>query len=369
MNKILYISYIDTTTKNGVYLREFQFLNFLSKHYKVYYFNVNSSVKNIDLYLKENNFEVTRLILRKFKNLKILFLFRLNYYLNYILANKFKLYTNSKLFFKINHTYFKQFRNIVSFYSIPFHFLSLEKLKDSKIIIDTCDIMMNRHKLTNSTSWWSFSEKLERKLCQENNLLLFISNNDRINYQKLNFCDGKIVPFDLKFNMINKTSCRKIGFIGSNSIFNYSSSLELIDLAKKYKELKFIISGSVVEKINEFDLPSNVELFYSKDFSNKFLEEYYSKVSISYLPAQNNSGIKTKIIESLSYSVPVITNKNGYDNTFDLFLNKYIFVAEDNFNIKKIIEKKFVDKELANLYNKYKENNYKSFEEVINFFN
>ena len=369
MKNILYLSYIDTKIKNGVYLREFQFLTFLSKYYKVYYFNINSSIKEVDIYLKENNFKANQLILSNFKNLKVLLQFRANYYLNYIFANKFKLYTNSKLFFKINPRYFSEFKNIISFYSIPFHFLSIDLLKNSKVIIDTCDIMMNRHKLTNSTSWWSFSEKLERKLCQENNLLLFISNNDRINYKKLNFCDGHIVPFDLEIKKIKKKLDPKIGFIGSNNIFNYSSSLELIDLAKKNKKLKFIISGSVVEKISDIDLPKNVELFYKKDFSNKFLEEYYSKVSISFLPAQNNSGIKTKIIESLSYCVPVITNIDGYDDTFNIFLDKYIFVTDNNFNLNKITEKKFDDKELVNLYNKYKQNNYKSFEEIISFFN
>jgi hypothetical protein len=369
VKNILYLSYIDTKTKNGIYLRESQFLTFLSKHYKIYYFNVNSSIKEVDIYLKKNNFKANQLILSNFKNLKVLILFRANYYLNYILSNKLKLYANYKLFFKIDYKYFSNFKNIISFYSIPFHFLSIDLLKDSKVIIDTCDIMMNRHKLTNSTSWWSFSEKLERKLCNENNLLLFISHNDRTNYKRLNFCEGHIVPFSLDINKIEKKPYCKIGFIGSNNIFNFLSALELIDLAKKNKKLKFIISGSVVEKINDIDIPKNVELFYKKDFSSKFLQEYYSKVSISYLPAQNNSGFKTKIIESLSYCVPVITNKNGYDDTLNIFLNKYVFVTGSNFNLNKITEKNFQDMELINLYKKYKLNNNKSFEKIISFFN
>ncbi len=72
------------------------------------------------------------------------------------------------------------------------------------------------------------------------------------------------------------------------------------------KEIKINVIGKICEVIEEH--PQIV-----KHGIVDSLKEYYENSKISICPMLTGTGIKVKVLESLSYGIPVVTNRRGVD--------------------------------------------------------
>lgn len=335
---MIFISFTDVKTLTGNHLREVQMLSLLSRKHSITYFNINSRIKDIYNYKVRNNLEFEIFAISSIYSKYIRTIFKLNYLINYFLCSRLKLYQNFKFYFRNEVKKINAYPEIFCFYSIPFHFLKIKKNRNSKILIDTNDIMLNRHKTIGTNRWWSFSKKTEMSILQQNTKLIYISVNDQLHYRTfLNIdhsCD--LIPFFLPSKRINKKSVKTpicIGFIGSNNPFNLFSFYELQEISKNYPQFKFIIGGSITNRIKDI-AQENIFSFPDKNLSKNYLADFYEQIDVVYAPAHNISGIKTKIIESLSYGIPVLTNENGNDESLEIFRNNglYILKSKNDFD-------------------------------------
>tara|TARA_X000000950_G_C13888350_1_gene649801 strand:+ start:84 stop:1190 length:1107 start_codon:yes stop_codon:yes gene_type:complete len=353
---ILYISFVDVRTKTGNHLREIQMLKYLSGKFNITYFNINSKNSDIIDYLTKNHLLIDIFQGSSFYLKYIRLTFKLNYFLNYLLCSKLNLYSNYKFFLTIGFSSLESYSKIFCFYSIPFHFLKLCNVKTKEIIIDTNDVMLNRHNLLRTRVWWSFSQKKESEILQKNTTLIYISSNDKDYYEKqLKFNHQSIlIPFSLKEKKTFKIKANQkvtIGFIGSSNPFNLHSLTEILDLSIQNLQYEFIIAGTITDKIIR-PLPKNVFVFSDKRNSIEFLNEFYKRLDLVYAPAHNKSGIKTKIIESLSFGIPVITNTNGYDKSLSILKNNGLFVI-DKHNLFNLIVSNALNSDPRKNYLKY----------------
>ena len=338
---ILYISFVDVRTKTGNHLREMQMLKHLSKKFNITYLNINSKNSHILNYKTKNHLSMDIFQGASFYLKFIRVIFKLNYLLNYLLCSKLNLYSNYKFFLRIGLGSLESYSKIFCFYSIPFHFLKLCDIKTKEILIDTNDVMLNRHNLLKTKVWWSFSQKKESEILQKNTRLIYISSNDKEYYEKqLKFNHQSIlIPFSLPEKETFKIETNQkvtIGFIGSNNPFNLHSLTEILDLSKQNPQYKFIIAGTITDKI-VMTLPKNVLVFSDNRNSVDFLKEFYKGLDLVYAPAHNKSGIKTKIIEGLSFGIPVVTNTNGYDKSLSILKNNGLFVMEKYTSFNQIV--------------------------------
>lgn len=110
----------------------------------------------------------------------------------------------------------------------------------------------------------------------------------------------------------NVSNSNYIAFLGSLNFYpNYHGIkwfLEnvFVDFVKTNLDIKLKITGMVDKKIkNEFEKYKNVE--FTGYLSQKQMEQLILNCSFSIIPIIKGSGVKIKLLESLSYGVPTIT--------------------------------------------------------------
>lgn len=170
-----------------------------------------------------------------------------------------------------------------------------------------------------------FSEWLA---CKNASICTFITNKDANEISKKNFIKNKVVfPFFyVEENCAYKKKCFTVGerpillFTGSFDFYPNQHCLDiLIELAKNLKKFDFYIAGRSLNKFaNKFSQMENITIF--SDVSNEKLIELYLLSNLFICPVVLGSGMKTKIAEALSFSLPVISHINssiGYDKAIE----------------------------------------------------
>ncbi len=73
------------------------------------------------------------------------------------------------------------------------------------------------------------------------------------------------------------------------------------------KNVKVHIIGKIGKTIAE-DFPNVIKYGIVDD-----LQEFYSHARIAICPMMSGTGVKIKVLEALSYGLPVVTNRRGVD--------------------------------------------------------
>lgn len=114
-----------------------------------------------------------------------------------------------------------------------------------------------------------------------------------------------------------------------------------LEYIKKYSHMRLIITGRVEYKIKK-ELSFVENIFFTGFLLESELERYLLYSSFAVIPILKGSGIKIKLLEALSYGIPIITTKHVaegipfYDenpylvgNNAKEFLEKMIFLSEN----------------------------------------
>lgn len=348
IKKILFLTFTNNKLTNGNILCEIQRLKSLTEYGEISYLSLTSNKKESKFFIKKNNLSSINIIEPNFFWI-VRLAFRLNYMFNVIFCNKLKIY-NNHYFVKINlfKSLFDKYDIIFSFYIFPALTLGLFKNKSSKfsLIIDTNDVLTNRHKLLGSRNWFSVSQKDEFLMSNKNVLVATISKNDESHYSNIlgkkiyklyfnNICENSIldkIPHNPHFK-------NKIGILSSNSPLNRRDLNDILSVMNLHKNefipilKKIKIGGSITNYAKTITDDQKIIFHEEKDYLN----EFYKDLKILLVPNGKSSGIKTKILESLNYGVTVITTQYGYDDSLNIFRD-YIIVINHPIEGRKLKE-------------------------------
>ncbi len=125
------------------------------------------------------------------------------------------------------------------------------------------------------------------------------------------FLDKKVQLLPISFPIHQLPQDRDIQYdilyVASDNPHNEKSIKWFLDLVLPLlKDVKIYIVGKICRFVP--DHPAIVKLGIVDN-----LEEYYSKSKITICPMISGTGIKIKVLESLSFGLPVVTNRRGVD--------------------------------------------------------
>lgn len=133
------------------------------------------------------------------------------------------------------------------------------------------------------------------------------------------FTDKKIklmpISFPYRPTEIKNQYLYDIIFVGSNNPHNILGIKWFInEVIPHLSDIKIHIIGKICNEIP--DHPNIIKLGMVKD-----LDEIYNDTKIAICPMLSGTGIKIKVLEALSYALPVITNRRGVDGLVNKSLN------------------------------------------------
>ncbi|TZG00271.1 glycosyltransferase family 4 protein (plasmid) [Chryseobacterium panacisoli] len=185
-----------------------------------------------------------------------------------------------------------------------------ESMKDTLKIIDTHDwITLNEFYKNKSLDIGKrFNEEI-------NNLSKFdkvitISEDEHLVFKR--FLGEKVInippSFTPHFEKNNSDKKYDLIFVGSENIFNIQSMQWFFDRVYPLlpKNIHMIIIGRICKHFKEREGVKLVEFAEN-------LEEYYHQSKIAICPMLEGTGIKIKVIEALSYGLPVIGTERAID--------------------------------------------------------
>lgn len=150
------------------------------------------------------------------------------------------------------------------------------------------------------------------------NYALSISEEETVTLQP--FCpETKFINAPISFiSKFNKNSGHEFDllFVGSDNPFNREGmSWFMKDIYPILQPtIRIAIVGSVCKIINKKD---NIVLIYHVDD----LDEIYNRTKLAFCPLRGGTGLKVKVVEALSYGIPVITTSWGLSGIIQKYEN------------------------------------------------
>ncbi|MDM8119738.1 glycosyltransferase [Succinatimonas hippei] len=250
-----------------------------------------------------------------------------------------------------------------------------------KIIYYGHDLHYLRMSRTNQYSKVYSEEEIDKMMKLEYSIISFVDVALFPSFVEQNILEQKFSNVDVispyVFNSRNANKHKNfiesngIIFVGSAHAPNLDGLKWFIDnvfniVVKHIPDIKlYIVGESFIDTIK----PSN-NIILMGYVNNDDLTKMYRSVKLSIAPLRFGAGIKGKIIESLSYGVPVVTTSIGVEGLRDY--SEIIDVADDPDNFANLIVRRYKDSTLwhktRSFYVPYI-NNYFSNRSIENCFN
>lgn len=183
-------------------------------------------------------------------------------------------------------------------------------LGDSKIIVDTHDFITAQYKTRRNFRLGVTMEDEIRRLNRFHEIWA-ISPEEQYIFRQFCKPDVRLVPFTMKTPVINATLVGRqyhIIYVASDNRHNIRAASwffsEVYPLLPA--NLKICVIGKIGSHIN--DSVAIERVLYSGDLST-----YYNDSYVAICPMFSGSGVKIKVIEALSYGLPVICTDYGAD--------------------------------------------------------
>lgn len=241
------------------------------------------------------------------------------YYLNYSFPKKF----NSKFkdFDRTKFGYKEQFSKILKETDYDIIIVSyvywsslldtLKKESKTKLIVDTHDFLTSQfqdHKKFALDRYF----KREINLMKKFDDIWVISNEEKYLFSQFIKSPISLVTHSLPNNIETSSKTEKtidIVYVASENFHNIKSAnwffKEVYPLLSP--DIKITVVGKIGNHIPKFDNVQN--LLFVKDLD----DEVYKKTKITICPMLSGTGLKIKVIESLSHGIPVVCTERGVD--------------------------------------------------------
>lgn len=185
-------------------------------------------------------------------------------------------------------------------------------------IIDTHDIFADRDKIYENKNcrpytWYSVSRNDEIRALNRADIIIAIQNEEADYFISVTNVPVKLINHLESKHFLGRSysSLKKIGFVGSGNHINQHSMDEFLNEYLKHpvsnKDIQIILAGKICEKIKV----QHKNIILRGIVDN--LENFYSEVDLIINPLTFGTGLKIKSIEALSYGVPIISTKIGFE--------------------------------------------------------
>ena len=343
--KILYFYPENPVVLNqGNNARAFALLQyFKNKHYKIDYVGIASkSFSDIDLEsIKKADLIDNGFLLRKDKRISK----TLSYLFTYAIPNKLK--GRIRDFDRTRFGHKEQFSRILKDNQYDYIIISYaywaelirenKHLKNAKLIIDTHDFLTSQFQNQKRFNLGKYFNK-EVELLNLFQKVWVISSDE--NYVFSQFVSSEVITIphalDAKFQL-NSTKKYDLVYVASSNEHNVKSAKWFFE--EVYPKLNPNLSICVVGKINEHisELPNVTKMHFVED-----LDQVYSESRVAICPMLSGTGLKIKVVEALSFGLPVVCNPRGIDGLINK-TNNGCLVAEDATTFSKYIEQLLTD--------------------------
>lgn len=214
-------------------------------------------------------------------------------------------------------------------------------------------------------------EKSEKDMSLYFDAISLVSNKEKEEYndKKLKNIDIFSFPPCYKIDNIKNTILKdgekqRLVFLGNNT---YQPNIEAIEkyiielkdnLVKNKREIDVVVIGKIDDVLKSKLESKNIIV---TGFVDK-VENYVFKKDIMVLPLDTGTGVKLKVLDSLSYGLPVVTTSKGIEGT--ALVPDEHFILCDNYSkdlynvIKDILDKKYPLKEIGLKGKKFIEDNH-----------
>jgi len=323
--RVLYVSPNDMRTDNGMARRQQQILAALCALYPgaVDVLALGASPSRSRTWLQERNLDV-HLLQGWFARLA-----RWNALLWYVggvlFCNKLRWtrHFGFPLRTPLPQSWISRYKLILCFYPWAYRLAALERA-GAKVIVDTGDVMANRHQRCEARRWISLASRDELLVLTSGSRCVAISNDDADEFQRLYGVSTPVVSFVppdfTELNAIASSADRpaRVGFMGAPSFVNEQVLRNLSDcdflahLAEHGIEL--LIAGGICSTANPSILASlrkGGAIILGRVSSSP---EYYRQISATVNPVGPSTGVKIKSVETLIAGRTLITTKWGADS-------------------------------------------------------
>jgi hypothetical protein len=210
---------------------------------------------------------------------------------------------------------------IVCFYAWPFHLLGMGRA-GGKVVVDTGDVMAERHKRIGKRRWVSLSAEDEAAVLRSQSRCLAISEDDASEFDRLYGVRPRIVPFvppehaELA-QLAEGELPPRIGFLGAPSYGN-EEVLRLMAQAPfldclRAAGVELLVAGGICETADPSILSAlqqgGARILGRVDS----LTDYYRGIGATVNPVGPSTGAKIKSVEALVAGRKLITTRWGAD--------------------------------------------------------
>ena len=368
MNILYFYPENPTVLNQGNNARAFALLQyFKSKNHKIDYVGIASkSFSEVDLEsIKKADLIENGFLLREDKSISK----TLSYLFTYAIPNKLKgrirdfdrtRFGHKEQFLKILKD--NQYDYIIISYAYWAELIRENKyLKNAKLIIDTHDFLTSQFQNQKRFNLGKYFNK-EIELLNLFQKVWVISSDE--NYVFSQFVSSEVITIphalQAKFQL-NSAKKYDLVYVASSNEHNVKSVKWFFE--EVYPKLNHNLSICVVGKINDHipELPNVTKMHFVED-----LNRVYSESRVAICPMLSGSGLKIKVVEALSFGLPVVCNPRGIDGLINK-TNNGCLVTEDATTFSKYIEQLLTDKSFYQQQQTLSENffvNYLSVESV-----
>ena len=352
----------------GNNVRAFALLQyFKSKNHKIDYIGIASkSFSEVDLEsIKKADLIENGFLLREDKSISK----TLSYLFTYAIPNKLK--GRIRDFDRTRFGHKEQFSKILKDNQYDYIIISYaywaelirenKHLKEAKLIIDTHDFLTSQFQNQKRFNLGKYFNK-EVELLNLFQKIWVISSDENYVFSQFVSSDVITIPhaLEVKFQL-NSTKKYDLVYVASSNEHNVKSAKWFFE--EVYPKLNHNLSICVVGKINDHipELPNVTKMHFVED-----LNRVYSESRVAICPMLSGSGLKIKVVEALSFGLPVVCNPRGIDGLINK-TNNGCLVTEDATTFSKYIEQLLTDKSFYQQQQTLSENffvNYLSVESV-----
>ncbi len=341
--KILFISPLNISLKNGNIKRQLQIMQILSnKNSEVLdYLSLWSSPRAVRLWAKKNNLNIN--VISGFYPLIARIYSIFWYYTGVLLSGRLQILRNFPFYYKLSipNKYEKKYDMFFCFYAWSYLLLGLDRL-NSKVTIDLNDVMANRYQRTGIRRWISLEFDDEKYILTNGAKTLSISEFDQDLFHNLYGVKPPILPyytnitFDFRGNVFKHNKIFA-GYLAAPSPIN-DQALKLITNENFINEIKsfgceLMLAGGVCSSINT---TKKLELIKNGVHILGYVNseaDFYNKCDIFLNPVGPSSGIKIKSVEALLSGCKLITTVWGSDATLEKFFGNNIYILKWPFDV------------------------------------
>lgn len=240
-----------------------------------------------------------------------------------ILCNKLRLI--DRFYFPIRtplpQSWIDRYQVIVCYYAWHFHLLRLDRAAQ-KVIVDTGDIMADRHERIGARRWISLAMDDEKSVLKSGSRCLAVSQDDIDEFERMyGECPQLLsfVPPNHKklIELASGQMSPRLGFLGAPGYVNEEilRVLSAPTFLNRLREagIELLVAGGICETIDR-NILSALEKYGVRILGRvRSTAEYYSQISATVNPVGPSTGVKIKSVETLIAGRVLVTTRWGAD--------------------------------------------------------